>query len=160
MEVNDTHDAGGYTFLFATLKEVRGANFNAVEAQFKVSRDTQYIGEITAQKRFYDVRRDTMTEAGIDAGFTRDLFIALGEPLDGGRAWSVRIQTKPFIRWIWMGTLFMAFGGLLAASDRRYRRVAERSKAALGADSEKSLTQPQGATGAPPSGPVSADSGV
>jgi len=64
-----------------------------------------------------------MTEAGIDAGFTRDLFVALGEPLDGGTAWSVRIQTKPFIRWIWLGTIFMALGGLLAACDRRYRRV-------------------------------------
>ena len=69
-----------------------------------------------------------MTEAGIDAGFTRDLFIALGEPLDSGAAWSVRIQTKPFIQWIWLGTVFMAVGGLLAACDRRYRRVGVRSK--------------------------------
>ena len=85
------------------------------------------VGQITAQKRVYDVRRDLMTEAGIDAGLTRDLFIALGEPMEDGQAWSVRIQTKPYIRWIWFGTIFMALGGLMAALDRRYRRVAEKS---------------------------------
>ena len=68
-----------------------------------------------------------MTEAGIDAGFTRDLFVALGEPLEGGEAWSVRIQFKPFIRWIWLGTIFMAVGGLLAALDKRYRKVARKT---------------------------------
>jgi len=123
MEVSDTHSVGGYTFTFAALDEVRGKNFNAIEGRFDVSRNGSDLGTIPAQKRFYDVRRDTMTEAGIDAGFTRDLFIALGEPLEGGQAWSVRIQTKPFIRWIWLGTLFMAAGGLLAAADRRYRKV-------------------------------------
>jgi len=67
-----------------------------------------------------------MTEAGIDASLARDLFVALGEPLENGRAWSIRIQTKPFIRWIWLGTIFMALGGLLAAMDRRYRQVSAR----------------------------------
>ena len=62
-----------------------------------------------------------MTEAAIDAGFTRDLYIAMGEPLDD-QAWAVRIYYKPFIRWIWLGALLMAFGGLLGASDRRYRK--------------------------------------
>jgi cytochrome c-type biogenesis protein CcmF len=69
-----------------------------------------------------------MTEAAIDPAFSRDLFIALGDPLGGG-AWSVRIQYKPFIRFIWLGTLIMAFGGLLAATDRRYRTAAEKSRA-------------------------------
>jgi len=123
MELNDDHSVGGYSFTFTHLDEVRGANFDAIEARFAVSRGNAELGDISAQKRFYDVRQDTMTEAGIDAGLTRDLFIALGEPLDGGSAWSVRIQTKPFIRWIWLGTLFMAAGGLLAALDRRYRKV-------------------------------------
>jgi len=129
MQVNDTHSIGGYTFEFVSLEDVRGPNFNAAEGRFDVSRDGRDIGQITAQKRFYDVRQDTMTEAGIDAGFTRDLFIALGEPLDRGTAWSVRIQTKPFIRWIWLGTIFMALGGLMAACDRRYRRVGVRAAA-------------------------------
>ncbi len=62
-----------------------------------------------------------MTEAGIDAGLTRDLFVALGEPLGNDGAWSVRLYYKPFLRWIWLGALFMAAGGILAATDRRYR---------------------------------------
>lgn len=123
MAVGDTHEMDGYTFEFVSIDQVRGANFSAAEAVFKVSRDSRHVSEIVAQKRVYDVRRDSMTEAGIDAGITRDLFVALGEPLDQGSAWSVRIQTKPFIRWIWMGTIFMALGGFLAAIDRRYRRV-------------------------------------
>jgi len=61
-----------------------------------------------------------MTEAGIDAGLFRDLFVALGEPI-GENSWAVRVYHKPFIRWIWMGCLLMAFGGLLTMSDRRYR---------------------------------------
>lgn len=127
MEPSDTYQAGGYTFSLASIDEVRGPNFDAYEGVFNVTKGEQFIGQIKPQKRIYDVRRDTMTEAGIDAGFTRDLFIALGEPLEDGQAWSVRIQTKPFIRWIWLGTIFMAVGGLLAALDRRYRRVAQKA---------------------------------
>ncbi len=130
MDINDTHTIGGYTFTFDSIEDVRGPNYSAAEAIFSVERNGSDVGTITTQKRVYDVRRDGMTEAGIDAGLTRDLFIALGEPLNEGSAWSVRIQTKPFIRWIWMGTVFMAFGGLLAAVDRRYRRLAVRQATA------------------------------
>lgn len=137
MQVNDTHTVGGYTFAFISLEEKRGPNFDAIEARFHVDRGTSDLGVITAQKRFYDVRRDTMTEAGIDASLTRDLFVALGEPLDNGSAWSVRIQTKPFIRWIWLGTIFMAVGGILAAADRRYRKLAVRSDTVSPADSAR-----------------------
>jgi cytochrome c-type biogenesis protein CcmF len=73
-----------------------------------------------AEKRLYTVQRMPMTEAAIDAGFTRDLYIAMGEQLPDG-AWAVRIYYKPFIRWIWLGPLIMAFGGLLMICDRRYR---------------------------------------
>ena len=62
-----------------------------------------------------------ITEAGIDAGFTRDLYVALGEPLGDG-AWAVRVHIKPFVRWIWLGALLMAMGGVVAVLDRRYRR--------------------------------------
>jgi len=77
-----------------------------------------------------------MTEAAIDAGLTRDLFIALGEPLDEEGAWAVRIYYKPFIRWIWLGAIIMALGGLFAASDRRYRRLA-RSTSSSSAGAEQ-----------------------
>jgi cytochrome c-type biogenesis protein CcmF len=79
--------------------------------------------ELYPEKRIYPVQKNPMTEAAIDAGLTRDLFIALGEPLDKEGAWAVRIYYKPFIRWIWMGAIIMALGGLFAAGDRRYRRL-------------------------------------
>jgi cytochrome c-type biogenesis protein CcmF len=78
------------------------------------------------------VQNNPMTEAAIDAGLTRDLFIALGEPLDQQGAWAIRIYYKPFIRWIWLGAIIMALGGLFAASDRRYRHLV-RSRELAGA---------------------------
>jgi cytochrome c-type biogenesis protein CcmF len=72
------------------------------------------------EKRTYFSSAMPMTETAIDSGFTRDVYVSLGEPLDG-QAWSVRVYFKPFIEWIWGGCLLMAFGGLLAISDRRYR---------------------------------------
>jgi len=86
------------------------------------------IKELYPEKRFYQVQRMPMTEAAIDGGFTRDIYVALGEPLENG-AWSARIYYKPFIRWIWLGGLLMALGGLLAVVDRRYRRIASHSSA-------------------------------
>jgi cytochrome c-type biogenesis protein CcmF len=71
-----------------------------------------------------------MTEAAIDAGFTRDLYVSLGDPLGGG-AWLLRVQHKPFIDWIWAGCLMMALGGLLAASDRRYRVRSSKERTVL-----------------------------
>jgi len=135
MTVGDEHTIGERTFTFASLEETRGPNYRAVVGVFDIVEDGRPIEPIRAEKRFYDVRRDTMTEAGIDGTLARDLFIALGEPLDGGEAWSVRLQVKPLIRWIWLGTVLMALGGLVAALDRRYRRVAvRRSEAAGGID--------------------------
>jgi cytochrome c-type biogenesis protein CcmF len=72
------------------------------------------------EKRTYLVQTKPMTEAGIDAGFWRDIYVSLGEPLGGGD-WSLRLYYKPLVRWIWLGGLFIAAGGLLAASDPRYR---------------------------------------
>lgn len=84
------------------------------------------------EKRLYTVQNSVMTEAGIDAGFTRDLYVALGEPLENG-AWAVRVHVKPFVRWIWFGGLLTGLGGLLAAMDRRYRvKVKARVREALG----------------------------
>ena len=74
-----------------------------------------------AEKRFYRTARSMMTEAAIDRGLTRDLYIAMGERLDDNNAWAVRIYYKPFVRWIWAGALLMALGGALAISDKRYR---------------------------------------
>ncbi|MES9845852.1 MAG: cytochrome c-type biogenesis CcmF C-terminal domain-containing protein, partial [Candidatus Sedimenticola sp. 6PFRAG5] len=82
------------------------------------------------EKRNYLTSTMPMTEAGIDGKLTRDLFVALGEPLGDKGAWAVRLYHKPFVRWIWLGGIFMALGGLLAASDRRYFRLARKARLA------------------------------
>ena len=80
------------------------------------------MARLNPEKRTYHASRQVMTEAAIDAGFWRDLYVAMGEPLEDGEAWAVRIYFKPGIRWIWLGALIMALGGALALSDKRYRR--------------------------------------
>jgi len=120
MDVGASKEIGGYTFRFDGSRNISGANYNAMEGKIVVSQSGREITVLKPQKRIYTVQRNPMTEAAIDPGLFRDLYVALGEPLDSG-AWSVRIYHKPFIRWIWLGAILMALGGLLAVSDRRYR---------------------------------------
>ncbi len=110
----------GYEFLLDRVENVDGPNYRAVQGVVQVSRDTRPVTTLYPQKRIYEVQQSPMTEAGIDPGWRHDLFVALGEPLGDG-SWSVRIQVKPLVRFIWLGALIMALGGLLAVSDRRYR---------------------------------------
>ena len=132
MAPGDTYSVGGYEFTFEGVRQFQVDNYVATRGGFSVvGDDGSYRVELFPEKRVYRVQNNPMTEAAIDAGFTRDLFVALGEPLDDQGAWAVRIYYKPFIRWIWLGAIIMALGGLFAASDRRYRRLA-RSRA--GAD--------------------------
>jgi cytochrome c-type biogenesis protein CcmF len=121
---------GGYTFRFEGVRRFAGPNFTADEGAITVTHEGEAAVLLRPQKRVYRVQRMPMTEAAIDAGLFRDLFVALGEPLGEEGAWSVRIYHKPFIRWIWMGPVLMALGGLLAASDRRYRRAKAREREA------------------------------
>ena len=114
------YELAGYAFEFNGVKEVRTPQYLAYEGQVTLYQDTQQITVLYPQKRTYPVQTMPMTEAGIEAGLWRDLFVALGEPLDQN-AWSLRIYHKPFIRWIWLGALLMALGGLVAMLDRRYR---------------------------------------
>ena len=118
----------GYSFKFQGAISKPGPNYNAQKGYLTVSKDNQVVATMYPEKRVYRVQRSPMTEAAIDAGITRDLFIALGEPRGSDGAWSLRLYVKPFIRWIWLGTLIMGFGGLLAATDRRYRMVKKKSK--------------------------------
>jgi cytochrome c-type biogenesis protein CcmF len=125
MAPDDTYTVAGYEFTFHGVREFNVANYVATRGGFSVRAvDGDYRSELFPEKRIYPVQNNPMTEAAIDAGLTRDLFIALGEPLDQQGAWAVRIYYKPFIRWIWLGAIIMALGGLFAASDRRYRRLA------------------------------------
>jgi cytochrome c-type biogenesis protein CcmF len=123
MEAGDTYQMSGYTFEFLGTSIVQGANYSADEGEFILSKDDREVTRLFPQKRQYAQRGNTMTEAAIDPGFTRDLYVSLGEPLDdNGRAWAVRVYHKPFIRWIWLGAIFMLAGGMLAAANKRYRR--------------------------------------
>ena len=113
---------GGYEIEFDGVRNATGPNYESRMGDFKIIVNGVVHAVLHPEKRTYLVQREPMTEAAIDAGFTRDLFIALGEPLDAQGAWAVRVYLKPFIRWIWLGAILMGLGGLLAATDRRYRQ--------------------------------------
>ena len=120
MKINDTVEFADYKFYLKDLKTLSGPNYKATEAVVNVIKNEKLITTLRSQKRMYTVRNMPMTEAGIDAGFTRDIYMALGEPLDDD-SWSIRLYHKPFVRWIWLGAILMALGGVLAITDRRYR---------------------------------------
>ena len=115
-----TIEVAGFEFEMRELRNVNGPNYSAIEASIDIRKDGEFIGNLHPQKRQYLVQQNWMTEAGIFATWNKDLFVALGDEL-GNNTWSVRVQYKPLIRWIWLGALIMALGGLLAATDRRYR---------------------------------------
>ncbi len=127
----ETARIGDYEIAFAGTRPVSGPNYQALRGDVTVTRQGKPVATLHPEKRTYSVRGSPMTEAGIDAGWSRDVFIALGDPL-GDDAWSVRLQYKPLVRFIWFGALVMALGGILAASDRRYR-VRAREAAPLAA---------------------------
>ncbi len=116
-----SYEISGYQFLFKGLSNKQGPNYRAAEGEFIASYEGREIADLYTQKRLYNAGGMPMTEAGIDAGLWRDLYVSLGEQLDDSGAWSVRIYHKPFVRWIWLGAIFMGLGGLLASTDRRYR---------------------------------------
>jgi len=120
MALNDKVEISGYEIEFVGIKKVEGPNYSAEQGQMKLYKDNKYIGLMQPERRSYRVQSMGMTEAAINPGLFRDVYIALGDPLGGG-AWSVRAHYKPFVRWIWLGALFMGFGGLLTMLDKRYR---------------------------------------
>jgi cytochrome c-type biogenesis protein CcmF len=130
MTAGDSHEMAGYRFVFEGTEVAQGPNYMADRGTFSIfesdDSDSNAIGPavtvLKPEKRRYAQGGQVMTEAAIDAGLSRDLYVSLGEPLDDqGKAWAVRIYHKPFIRFIWLGALMMMAGGLLAATDRRYR---------------------------------------
>jgi cytochrome c-type biogenesis protein CcmF len=123
MKPGDTREISGYTFRFDGVRDKQGPNYEAIQGLFTVSRGEQPYTELRPEKRIYRVQTNPMSEAAIEAGWGKDLFVALGESLGAG-AWSVRIQHRPLIRFIWFGCLVMALGGLIGVSDPRYRKRA------------------------------------
>ena len=120
MNVGDSVQIADYDFTFKGISDANGPNYIGGKAQIDITRYGKPEAILFAEKRLYTVSKMPMTEAAIDWGFTRDLYVALGEKLDNN-AWALRLYYKPFIRWIWLGGLFMALGGLLCMFDRRYR---------------------------------------
>jgi len=129
MKVGDHTTVAGYTFVFRELADRTGPNYQATQARVEVLREGRHVAFLRPEKRVYNASRMPMTEAAIDAGLTRHLYVSMGEPLPDG-AWVVRVYYKPFVSWIWGGCLLMALGGLAALTDRRYRTRHEGAVAA------------------------------
>jgi cytochrome c-type biogenesis protein CcmF len=121
MATGDSTTVRGYTFTFRGTREYSGPNYEALQGRIDVTQGGREVAVLSPEKRIYRVQKNPMTQASIDSGLTRDLYVSLGEPVEGG-AWIVRVYVKPFIDWIWGGCMLMALGGLLAVADRRYRR--------------------------------------
>ena len=133
MQLGDTVEIGGYAFQLDGLSQAPGPNYEATRGTVTVSKGGKKVRTMFPEKRFYLVQQMPMTEAAIDTGLTRDLYVSLGEPVDGG-AWVVRIYHKPFVDWIWGGALLMALGGILAIADKRYRLARKAEREAVSAE--------------------------
>jgi cytochrome c-type biogenesis protein CcmF len=118
---NETVALGGFTFRFDGVKRAEGPNFKADQGTLSVLKGDRVVATLSPQKRQYSRGSQTQTESAIDPGLFRDIYVALGEPIGTEGAWAVRIYVKPFVRWIWLGGLFMMLGGFVAAADRRFR---------------------------------------
>ena len=122
MGIGDSVTVQGYDFELVSFKEIKASNYDATEAEVLVSKNGQLVTTLLPQKRNYVVTMMPMTEADIDARLSRDLYVALGEPIsEDSNQWAVRIYVKPLIRWIWLGAIIMVLGVVLSMFDRRYR---------------------------------------
>ena len=135
MAPGDSAELAGYSFTFRGAEPRDGPNYHAMRGIVEVGRNGARVATLRPEKRIYTASGMAMTEASVHPNFFRDVYVALGEPLDERGAWSVRLFHKPFINWLWLGALLMAGGGFLAATDRRYRigRAAPRTDARLAA---------------------------
>ena len=121
MVPGDRAEVAGYEFTFDSLDFVQGPNYGASRGQISAYKNDRLVAVLHPEKRKYEARNQVMTEAALDAGLTRDLYVSLGEPLKDD-AWAIRLHVKPFVRCIWLGGLMIGLGGLLSVMDKRYRR--------------------------------------
>ncbi|PTQ89361.1 heme lyase CcmF/NrfE family subunit [Agitococcus lubricus] len=124
----DSVEVGPYHFDWQGVRDYQGPNFNATQAEINVLQAGELVAVLRPEKRLYVVQNRSMTEAAIDASLFRDIYVAMGEPLDNNQ-WAVRVYYKPFVRWLWLGAIFMAVGGAIAMTDRRYRLAKKTSDA-------------------------------
>ncbi len=122
-------ELAGYTFVLESVSGVQGPNYQAMRGSVNVTKQGSPVAMLYPEKRVYTVQTNPMTEPGIQTGVFRDLYVSLGEPLNENE-WGFRIYYRPFIQWVWIGTLLMALGGLLGAMDKRYRTLAKAEKKA------------------------------
>jgi cytochrome c-type biogenesis protein CcmF len=130
LTAGESVEVAGYEFLFQGTRRVQGANYIAQRGIVEVSRDGRPFTTLYPEKRDYPSQEMPMTQAALNRGPMRDLYVSLGDPLGGG-AWVVRVYYKPYMTWMWSGCLLMAFGGLLAVTDRRYRLAVRRRVTAV-----------------------------
>ena len=126
LAIGETVEVGPYDFRLLSLERADGPNYQATRATVAVFDGERRIATMRPEKRFYIARQMPMTEVALRPGLIQDLYLALGEPLDDS-AWAVRIHYKPFVRWLWLGALVMALGGVLAIMDPRYRLTRRRA---------------------------------
>jgi cytochrome c-type biogenesis protein CcmF len=148
MDVGDTVEVGGYMFRFNGATKGPGPNYVADIGHVDVLRNGEKVGTLEPEKRTYNASGMAMTEAAIDTGFLRDLYVALGEPLENG-AWIVRVYHKPFVDWIWFGCILMAFGGFLAVTDRRYRLSSRKQREQVEDKPKPAVSKPRRSPAAP-----------
>lgn len=129
VRVGQSAELAGYRFTLERVGEVTGPNYKAVQGIVRLARGARTVGVLTPEKRIYTAQNMPMTEASIDAGLFRDVYVSLGDATTPD-TWVLRLYYKPFVRWIWAGCLLMALGGVCAALDRRYRRLAGKGGAA------------------------------
>ncbi len=129
MSPGSSHEVAGYRFQFDGATQVDGPNYKAWQGRFQVFQGDRLVAVLEPQKRKYLTGGMAMTEAAILPGLNRDLYVSLGEAVDQKGDWALRLYYKPFVRWIWLGAIFMGLGGLLALSDRRYRTATRRATA-------------------------------
>ncbi len=135
MSPGSSQEVAGYRFQFEGAKSVNGPNYRAWQGRFLVFEGDRQIATLEPEKRSYLTGGMPMTEAAIDPGLLRDLYVSLGEAVDDQGDWALRLYYKPYVRWIWLGAIFMGLGGLLALSDRRYRSARRVAAAdAIGTD--------------------------
>jgi len=127
LKPGESYTMQGYEFRFNGTKQIDGPNYVAVQSEVAITKEGKTVAVLHPQKRVYRVQKSPMTEAGLEVDWNRDLFVAMGEDLGNG-SWSLRLQYKPMVRFIWLGAVIMALGGLIAITDRRFLR--QRSKAA------------------------------
>jgi cytochrome c-type biogenesis protein CcmF len=124
---------GGYEFTLGSVQRDQGPNYDADRASVSVRRDGAAVAELAPEKRLYHSQGQVQTESAVEHNLRRDLYVSLGEPVGTSGEWTVRLYYKPMMRLVWLGGVLMFLGGLLAATDRRYRLAAARAPAPVDA---------------------------